>query len=66
VQSKEFLVWRKPWITALVLFFVFYVIWAYGVIVKRYWIVENWDLALPGLGEKCVPILFYLWRLSKR
>jgi hypothetical protein len=53
--SKEvLLVWRKPWMTALVLFFVFYILWANGVVITRYWIKEDWDFALPGLGERCV------------
>jgi len=53
-ESKEFLVWRKPWITALVLFFVFYILWAHGVVIKRYWILEDWEASLPGLGESAL------------
>jgi len=49
-QSRKSRVWRKPWMVALVLFFVFYILWAYGVVVKRYWISENFTKALPGLG----------------
>lgn len=49
-QSKETRVWRKPWMVALVLFFFFYFLWAYGVVIQRYWVTENWTKALPGLG----------------
>jgi hypothetical protein len=54
-QSKEVLLfWRKPWMTALVLFFIYFFLWAYGVVIKRYWIKEDWDTALPGFGTRCV------------
>lgn len=54
-QSKEVLLfWRKPWMTALVLFFVFFIIWAYAVVITRYWIKEDWDEALPGLGTSAL------------
>lgn len=55
-QSKEVLVWRKPWMIALAFFFSFYVLWFYGAIIKRYWIDEKWDLILPGFSTRCVNI----------
>ena len=55
-QSKEVLVWRKPWMIALAFFFSFYGLWFYGAIIKRYWIDEKWDLILPGFSTRCVNI----------
>ena len=50
-SSKEFLFWRKPWITAAVFFSFFYVFWFQGVIIKRYWVDEDFGKALPGLNK---------------
>ena len=53
-EPRKFLAWRMPWRIALVLFSVYFALWAYMVVVQRYWVKENWDAALPGLGTRCV------------
>ena len=59
-QSKEFLVWRKPWITALGFFFSFYFLWFSLVIIQRYWVKEDFGKALPGLAKTCVSFFVFL------
>ena len=49
--QQRLIVWRKPWMAALVFFFLFYILWFYRVILKRYWIQENFGEALPGLDK---------------
>mmetsp|Transcript_18163 Transcript_18163/g.37780 ORF Transcript_18163/g.37780 Transcript_18163/m.37780 type:complete len:392 (+) Transcript_18163:254-1429(+) len=49
--TPSVLVWRWPWRFAMVMFFFFAVLWAHDVVIKRYWIDEGWDVALPGLGD---------------
>lgn len=49
-EPRELLVWRKPWVVALVSFSLFFMLWAYGVVIKRYWIDERFETALPGLA----------------
>jgi len=51
LAEKVAVVWRWPWTIALTLFFLFTLLWTYGVVIRRYWILENWNDALPGLGD---------------
>lgn len=48
------LIWRVPWLIASSCFYFFYLLWVYPSIVDRYWIKEQWDLALPGLNTSYV------------
>ena len=50
-SPKEYRPWRKPWLVALALFFSFYLVWFQGAIIKRYWVDEDFGLALPGLDK---------------
>ena len=52
--TTEVLVWRRPWIVALCLFSFFTLPWIYFVVFRRYWILEEWNAALPGLGDRYV------------
>lgn len=52
--TETVLVWRKPWQIASSLFFFFSVLWAYQTILQKYWIHEDWDGALPGLGDSAL------------
>jgi len=53
-EPRRLLVWRKPWVVAVVLFSVFFVLWAYLVVIKRYWIDERFEAALPGLATSAL------------
>ena len=48
-QDEHRLVWRKPWMVALVFFYLFYILFVYGSIIQRYWVKENFKEVLPGL-----------------
>lgn len=50
-SPKEYRPWRKPWLVALALFFSFYLMWFQGVVIKRYWVDEDFGEALPGLDK---------------
>ena len=50
----EVLVWRRPWIVASCLFSIFTLTWIYFSVFRRYWILEEWNAALPGLGDRYV------------
>ena len=52
--TTEALVWRRPWIVALCLFSIFTLPWIYFSVFRRYWILEEWNAALPGLGDRYV------------
>lgn len=54
LAEKSVVVWRRPWMIALSLFFLFTIPWTYGVVIRRYWILENWNDALPGLGDSAL------------
>jgi len=48
--AQAVLVWRKPWQITASLFFFYVILLAY-IIIQNYWIRENWDGVLPGLGD---------------
>lgn len=50
-EPKEVLVWRMPWKIATGFFFFFYIFWFVMVIILRYWVKEDFEKALPGLGK---------------
>jgi hypothetical protein len=40
-----------PWITFFLFLYVFILVWINYAIVQRYWILHNWNEALPGLDK---------------
>jgi hypothetical protein len=44
------LVWTWPWVVAAIFLYTFIIFWMNFSILRRYWIKQLWDEALPGLG----------------
>jgi len=50
--EKVLVVWRQPWMMALNFFFVFTLLFIYNGVIRRYWVLEDWNEILPGLGDR--------------